>query len=271
MPFAVAATILLFWFFRTLRWFVLLKASDIHINFFLLYVLLAMSVALALITPFQSGEAVKVELLKKTVPVERVPGYGIFFAERILDLLVVLLIAAFGMIFGLSRFPDRTLTLALLLAVLIALAVLLAVVKRIPPSTVIGRLFQPLKDCIRDGRVLAAAVVLTICGWLSIALGWYASLRSVSIYLGFFETIVMTTTTTLIILFSLIPWGLGISEVGISSFLVYFNQDVPLAQAGALIIRGYALVALGIGIGFFGLWQFILKPQAKMPVDLFRR
>jgi len=45
----------------------------------------------AIITPLQSGEALKVEMLKKIGALERVPGYGIFITERILDLITVYL------------------------------------------------------------------------------------------------------------------------------------------------------------------------------------
>jgi len=56
-----------FWLFRALRWFVLLEASGIHIAFSRLYLVGAISVALAILTPLQSGEALKVEFLKKAV------------------------------------------------------------------------------------------------------------------------------------------------------------------------------------------------------------
>lgn len=258
MPFGVAGSILLFWLFRTLRWSVLLKAADVNVNFFLLYVIVSMSVAFAVITPFQSGEVLKIELLKKTGALERVPGYGIFVTERFLDLLVVLFFAALSVIFGLSQFVDKTVVLTFTAFVLAGLAIFVAVVIRISPAHVFGRFFAPFKQCIKSGKTLITVLVLTVCGWFAVTLGWYFSLLSISISLGFFETIAMTTITTLINVFSLIPWSLGISEVSISYFLVYFKQDVPLAQAGALMIRAYALVAFVMGFILFVYWKIIL-------------
>lgn len=259
MPFAVAGAILLFWWFRTLRWFVLLKDAGVHVNFFLLYVIVSMSVAFALITPFQSGEVLKVELLKKTGALQRVPGYGILVTERFLDLLMVLSIAAFSVIFGFSQYVDKTVVLTFAALVLTGLAIFVVVITRVSPETIIGRFFAPLKQCIRSGKTLMTVLVLTLCGWLAVALGWYFSLLSISISLGFFETLAMTTITTLISIFSLIPWALGISEVSISYFLVFFKQEIPLAHAGALIIRGYALVAFALGFLLFVYWKIILN------------
>jgi len=271
MPFAVGGAILLFWLFRTLRWFVLLKASGVSVNIFLLYVIVSMSVAFALITPFQSGEALKVELLKKTGIMERVPGYGIFVTERFLDLLVVLSVAALSLFFGASRFMNQTVMLTLAVLFLAGLAMLAVLILRISPTHMFGHFFTPFQQCIKNGKILITVLILTGCGWLAVALGWYFSLLSISISLGFFEILAMTTITTLINIFSLIPWSLGISEVSISYFLLYFKQEVPLAQAGALMIRAYALVAFVMGFVLFLYWKIVLDRKKKKVVDLFAR
>ena len=75
----------------------------------------------------------------------------------------------------------------------------------------------------------------------------------------------MTAITTLIGIFSFIPLSLGINEVSISSFLVYFKQDIPVAQAGALIIRGYSVITLIMGFVMFIIWKLVLR--RKMDSD----
>jgi len=74
MPVAVIVTILSFWLLRTMRWFTLLKASGINVNFFHLYLAGSISIAFATITPFLSGEVLKVELLKKQAIWKEFPG-----------------------------------------------------------------------------------------------------------------------------------------------------------------------------------------------------
>jgi len=181
MPITVIVTILFFWLFRTMRWFILLKAAGIKVNFFYLYLVSSISVAFAIITPFQSGETLKVELLKKIGILERVPGYGIFVTERILDLIIVLLMAMLNIVFGASKFLDRGIMFSAFGLILICFLIFFIIVRRLSPDNAVGRFFQPFNQCVRNGKILASVVILTIGGWFFIVMGWYASLRSISI------------------------------------------------------------------------------------------
>jgi len=194
---------------------------------------------------------------EKSGLVERVPGYGIFLTERILDFIVVVLMAVLSMVFGVSRFLDIQTVLAAVAILLICFFVFVLMVRRLSPASSWGRFFQPFRQCIRSGRLLAIAVTLTVVGWLFIVLGWYASLRSIAVSVSLVETTAMMTVTTLIGLLSLIPWSLGISEVSIVSFLIYFKQEIPLAQTGALMIRLYGMVTLVLGLIHFVVWKWM--------------
>lgn len=257
MPCIVAFTIIIFWLFRTIRWFVLLKETGIHMNFYRLYLIGSISVALAILTPLQSGEALKIELLKKAGHLERIPGYGIFFTERILDLIIVILIAISSIMFGLSKILNKEIILIAATIILICIIIFLTIIRHVSSDNIIGRFLQPFNQCVRNGKVLATVVLLTIGGWSFVILGWYASLRSISISVNFLDTAAMTAITTLIGILSLIPWSLGINEVSISSFLAYYIQDTTLAQAGALIIRVYGILTLLMGIILFFIWKLI--------------
>jgi len=257
MPLAVAATIIFFWVFRTVRWMVLLKASGVEVDFCRLYLIGSTAVALAMLTPLQSGEAFKVEFLKKTEALERIPGYGIFMTERILDLMVVVFIAGLSAVLGLSRHLNPAAVYGAAAFMLAGFWVFLSATKRLSPKNALGKFFQPFHQCVRSKKLLLTVVALTIAGWFFIVLGWYASFRSVSISVGFLETAATMAVTTLIGILSLIPWSLGVSEVGIASFLVYFRQSEPLAQTGALIIRIYGIVTLLLGVIHFLIWRFV--------------
>jgi uncharacterized membrane protein YbhN (UPF0104 family) len=98
-------------------------------------------------------------------------------------------------------------------------------------------------------------------------LGWYVSLRSISISPTILETAALTAITTLISILSLIPWALGIGDVSIATFLVYLKQDVPIAQAGALIIRLYGVMILILGFAHFLAWKLI-RVEKRMPVNI---
>jgi len=222
----------------------------------------------AIVTPLQSGEALKVELLKKAGALERVPGYGIFITERFLDLITVLLMILISLLFGVSKFLKTEAILAIVAVIFICFMIFFVMIQRLSPTNPLGRFFQPLKQCVKNGMVLTTVLSLSIVSWFIIILGWYACLRSISISISFPETIALTVITTLISILSLIPGALGISEVSISSFLVYLHQDIAFAQAGALIIRLYGVMALILGLmHFFPLWKWI-RTERQLPAGV---
>ena len=128
---AGSSTILIYWLLRTVRLFFMLKAIDVHIHFFRLYLVGSTSMAFAVITPFQSGEAIKIELLKKSGDLDRIPGYAIFAAEKILDLIVVLFLAALSIFFGVSKLMDENVLLIVSVTSLIGFSILFAITQRL--------------------------------------------------------------------------------------------------------------------------------------------
>jgi len=54
----------------------------------------------------------------------------------------------------------------------------------------------------------------------------------------------------------------GVSEAGISLFLIRLGTAEPLAQAGALILRGYSATILVLGILHIGVWKGLRRSGA---------
>ena len=90
------STLILYWLTRCLRWYVILRNENKSVSFFRLYLYTAIAVGFSTITPFQAGEALKVEMLKKH-DATRVSGYTGFAIEKILDILFILLFALIGL------------------------------------------------------------------------------------------------------------------------------------------------------------------------------
>lgn len=243
-------SILLYWLIRALRWSILLQSVGVQIHFLRLYLIGAVSMAFSIITPMQSGEAVKVELLKKTGDLNRLPGYSVFVVEKIMDVVVVGLLAAVCVLLGLAGFLDEKIILLASVAVVAGFVIFLITIQAIRPSesSLIGRFLVPLNQCIKNGKILALITTLTLAGWLVVALGWYFCLRSISISLSFFQTLALTSIITLVNVLSLIPGAIGISEAGIAAFLVYLGYTEPMGQAGGLILRIYGFMLLLLGI-----------------------
>jgi len=136
---------------------------------------------------------------------ERVPGYGIFITERILDLITVLLMTLISLLLGVSKFLNNETMLIIVAVIFICLMMFFVIIQRVPPTNPIGHFFQPFKQCVRNGVVMTTVILLSIASWFIIILGWYACLRSISISINFPEMIALTTITTVIGILSLVP------------------------------------------------------------------
>ncbi len=257
---AGSCAIFIYWLIRTMRWLILLRSVGVKIPFFRLYLISAISVSFTIITPLQFGEAIKIELLKKSGHLDRMPGYAVFAVEKMLDLMVVLLLAACSIFLGASQLVDLRLLLMIFVAFLSGFIIFLIVVQReeMMENSLVGRFFKPFNQCMKNRKSLLLVTALTICGWLAVALGWYCCLRSISISLTFFQAIALTSIITVVNILSFIPGALGISEVGIAAFLMHLNFSGPIGQAGAVILRIYGLTIL-----FFGLNHYLVMMLCK--------
>lgn len=244
--FFIGATVslILYWLARCLRWYVLLRDENKSVPFFKLYLYTAITVSFSTITPFQAGEALKVELLKKH-NATRMSGYTNFAIERMLDLVTILAFALFGLsgeiksqltnyiyfiVFGLAAFGG------ILLAVIFLF-----------PSNYFDKIRQILRERIKP-LVLIQVAFLTFISWVLTAWGWHLALQSIGIYLDFHQIALLLSLTALAGILSFVPGAVGVSEISISQILLNIGYQTNLAQTGALAIRGYALMIIILGL-----------------------
>lgn len=249
-------TILVYFVIRTLRWSIVLRAVGVRPSFGSLYRWSVFSQAAIVVTPFQSGEVLKVEMLHGAGHSGRVDGYGGFAVERMADVAVLASMAAVAMVFSLERpgAPARAvLVVALGAVLLIAIAALLArhrlgfVTEMARSALVVGR--QP--------AVVVPVLLYTVASWSVVALGWLFTLRSIGIDLSFAQSAGLVSVVTIVNVASLIPGAVGISEVGITESLVRLGYGAAQAQAGALLIRAYALEVLALAAIHFVVWRLV--------------
>ncbi len=239
------STTLIFWFLRTLRWAMLLKNEKLAISFFKLYLYTAVTVGFANFTPFQSGEALKVELLIKYGGT-RFSGYNYFFFEKLLDLLVISMLAAFG-VFVLFEF-DVGNRLQLAIAGLIAVLAILTcafvfAAKRIPEKLQIYR-----RITLTNLDNLFSALLLTLASWTVMIFGWKFIFQSAWIDLTIFQTTAIISLTTVIGIVSFVPGAIGVSEISIAAILSQLGYEIVAAQTGAIMIALYSLVILVLSV-----------------------
>jgi uncharacterized membrane protein YbhN (UPF0104 family) len=251
---AGSASILAYWSLRALRWFAILRNLGTRVRFGELYVCCAASLGIATVTPFQSGEMLKIELLKRHGAFERTAGYGAFAVERVLDLLTVVSAAAVCVLAEVST--DLSRTAALLVLVVLAAVVLAMVlaVSRLKPGGKPGEFLRNVAASLRGWPTATAAVILTAAAWSLVVVGWQVSLHSIGVDVGFFRVLTLMTVVTLAAILSFIPGGLGVSEAGSAQILMKLGQPAAAAQAGAILIRSYGMLVVLLGLAHLVVW-----------------
>ena len=237
-------TQLAFFFFRTLRWQLLLKSENLNVPFIKLYLYNTVSIGISNITPFQSGEAIKVELLRKYGGA-RLTGYTIFLLEKFIDLLIVIFLGiigvSFGFDFGIPQFYFYILAAVFIIGFAASTgALFLLPFERLNPVRTL------LREKWQQKWIMLSAVFLTVCTWMIAVIGWKITLASVSIDINFLQSISLVSLTMLLAIISFVPGAVGVSEIGIATILTQMGIDLSLAQTGAIALRAFALILLAL-------------------------
>ena len=234
-------TTLIFWFLRTLRWKVLLKNESLDVSFFKLYLYTAITVGFANFTPFQSGEALKVELFRKYGGT-RLSGYNYFFLEKLFDLLVISTLAVFGVLYLFEFRPGNHIQLAIVGLVGFLITLTTAFIFTVKKYRAKLRSFQI------DFSKLLYAFFLTAASWTTMIVGWKYIFQSAAIDLTIFQTMAVISLTTVIGIVSFIPGAVGVSEISIAALLSQLGYETVTAQTGAMMIALYSLVILILSV-----------------------
>lgn len=251
------ASIMAYWFLRTLRWQVLLRRTDTHVPFLDLYMCTAVSLSFAIFTPLQSGEMLKVELLKKYGMIRRFPGYGSFLVERAVDTAVLVTMACISLLVVVDILPNRTYAYGILVCLAGVCVAGLIALARLQLTGWPRHLMETMRQCVGNVPTLAMVTAITVVSWASVAFSWQVFLFSGGIHVSFAQAVALMSIVALISILSLIPGGIGISEVGTSQLMMHFGIAAAVAQAGSLVLRCYSLVAIGLGAGHLGLWKLV--------------
>lgn len=118
-----------------------------------------------------------------------------------------------------------------------------------------GQFQAQMRDCVRNMKTLGLVLLLTLAGWWLVAVGWYACLESIGCNVGYVNTVMIMSTLVPVHILSLIPGGVGIAEASLTLFLLHLGQPAPLAQAGALMLRFYGVLALALAVCHWFIWR----------------
>jgi uncharacterized membrane protein YbhN (UPF0104 family) len=246
-------------FVRTWRWSGLIKQTNPEIRFVDLYWITAIVVSLAIITPAQLGETIKIELLKRNGLMGRLPGFGAFALERIFDILIVACMGIIGLLFGsgsAAHYQGLKEGAILLFALGLFALFLLSCID--PNKKAAHWLNQ-----IRAGSGLPSSWIktglLSLVSWGLVGIGWQISLHQIGIDLSLPQILWLISVVTLGSLLSFIPGGFGVADIMTVEVLINMGIAPVEAQAGALIMRAYTLILLVIGLGHLLCWKLFVN------------
>ena len=238
--FGSTVVLLAFYFLRAARWHLLLREAGTPTPFARVFEATALSVGVAILTPASAAEALKVEMLKRDMHTDRASGYSSFFAERILDGVVLALVGLAG-VQQAGLFPGSWIT-----------EILLA-------GGVVGAVALAALMSARGYRLQAPVLAVTVLGWLAIGAGWQLCFRALAIDVSFAGTLTVLALSTILSVLTLAPGGIGVSEVSITALLQLLGVEAALAQAGSLIIRAFGLWALVLGLALWAAARYVGK------------
>jgi len=245
--------LLLIYSIRGFRWLVALGMCFTFSRFWQSLCANAAAAGLAVVTPFKAGEAIKVRLLPDQSGAEWRQGVSGFLLERLMDLLGLVGTGIFGALFHFGFYWLSPLSLLLPLLAGLTLRMLGGHVHRTFPR--LGRYL----DAFSDTRRVVGTALLSIPLWLGYAFLWWGAVRSMGVMVGFGEITLVLGGAVLAVAASLVPGGLGVSELSIRGILIWLGAAVPEAEAAAIGVR--LLTPILVVFGVFCL----------VPLTLYRR
>jgi uncharacterized membrane protein YbhN (UPF0104 family) len=216
--------------------------------------------ALRCLLPSNRGRFSK---LKKYGLLQRSPGYGTFLVERTLDLVTLLAMGCVSLLTTVNVFSNRIYIYGVLVFLFLGCAGGLLVLMRMPVRGRLQQLSLHMRECVADFPTLLMVTAITCVSWAAVAVCWQVFLYSAGIQLEFPKAMAVMSIVALISIVSLIPGGLGVSEVGIARLLIHFGFSAATAQAGAVVLRACSLVAIVLGAIHLGVWRWIRKCRMR--------
>ncbi len=237
---------------RACRWRSAVRNVIPEVGFWDYYWITAIVVSLSVLTPGHSGEALKIELMKRRGLLDRLPGFGAFAVERIMDVVMLSALGAIGLFYGSYATPHPGLKAGVIAFVILGTVTLCGLLWIDPGKRASRWMTELLRGA--SPRAWASMALLTIVSWLLVTLIWHVSLSAIQIHLKPPQVFLLIWLVTMGALLSLIPGGLGVSELVTAAVLTNMGIAAVTAQAGALILHVYGLVAILFGLVHLGLW-----------------
>jgi uncharacterized protein (TIRG00374 family) len=228
------------------------------------------------VLPARAGEAARVVALWRETGTSRVESLATAFAERVYDVLVllVLLFVAAPLLPSVS-WLGKAAVLAGALAVAIAATVgVLLVYRERPLLRLLGRALSPERAEVtaaslvrglasfRQPAVAARALALTTGSWLLLALSAWLLLLGFHLGVGFGAAFLATIATTLVLVIPAAPAGIGQFEAASVAALAVFGVDASAALSYGIVLHALNVVPYLVA-GYLALQRHALAVRRR--------
>jgi uncharacterized protein (TIRG00374 family) len=269
---------------RTFRWRMLLenvgytKENGIQLpQFWKLLEIIYVSWFANVIVPAKLGDLYRAYLLRREAGLPASRTFGTILAERLLDLIILLLLFIPSVIISLHENlpPQLVLGLKITLVLVVVGIIGLFMLRMFPtqigmvvPKRFLGYYNQFQEGTLGSFRRIPALTGLTVSVWACEALRFFFIALALNLISG---SLIHILTASLFIalgeaLLTVIPFtggGIGLVEGGMLAMISLFTPDTSLALAAIVIDRAISLFSVMV-IGFF-VFMITIGRQAAIP------
>lgn len=215
-------------------------------------------------TPGKAGEVVRSTYLKRHA-VSYTHSLAAFFAERVSDLLGIVLLAGLAGTYFEGYKAVVTLFALILLATLIfvqkpaAIELVYRILRTIRSQkfqALVSNLFALIRasSSLLESRILVGGFLMSVLAWGAEGVGFYLIVRSLDIETSLWISVGIYSISTLAGAVSFIPGGLGSTEAIMGLLLVHEGASASEAVAATVLCRVATLwfaVAIGLLVMFW--------------------
>jgi len=284
--FVLAAFIIYYLSFpiRTFRWRMLLenigytKENGIQLpKFWKLLEIIYVSWFANVIVPAKLGDLYRAYLLRREAGLPATRTFGSILAERLLDLIVLLLLFIPAVIISLHENlpPQLVLGLKITLILVVVGIIGLFILRMFPtqiglvvPKRFRGYYYQFQEGTLRSFRRIPALTGLTASVWACEALRFFFIALALNLISGnlvhvFFASLFIALGEALLTAVPFTGGGIGLVEGGMLAMISLFTPNTSLALAAIVIDRAISLFSVLV-IGFF-VFMITIGRQATIP------
>ncbi len=216
---ANAVLLLLYWWVRTLRWRTFLVQEGLEYSLLELFRVNVVSLTAGVVSPAQSGEALKIGMLHVKASADRKKLALIFFVEKLLDVaFMFLFLLSFLLVSDGALLGGKGVVLVMIVTGVTVLAL-------------------GISAKLKYGHGLWIPILYTILSWLLIVAVWQVSLVSVECIVSGGQIIFLVGGTMVASMLSLMPAGIGAADVSAYEILKYFGVGSADARYGVIALR----------------------------------